>query len=210
MDYGTFTLWISLPFTAVALGWLCRSIAVGKGRSGWWGLLGLLHVPGIVAALVLHDRRRPWSKREKRRGDTPEPSLGDTKAASVDPARSKSAASPELLRAAKLLRRRRDLKRPLDFRTSFGRYFVLAMYGWAIIGPIMFLVGVYGLVAGNPVTVDGVKTQWIPAKLYFIGMASFVSVAGILYVVLTRRDRRKRAEARENRRRKVRDCGRPG
>lgn len=39
-----------------SLAWGCWALAKGKGRSDWWGLLGLAGVVGLVVALLLPDR----------------------------------------------------------------------------------------------------------------------------------------------------------
>lgn len=38
--------------------WGCCSYAKGKGHSGWWGLLGLLWILGLIILFFLPDRHK--------------------------------------------------------------------------------------------------------------------------------------------------------
>lgn len=189
MEYETFAFWIGLPFAAAALMWVCYKIAVGKGRSGWWALLGLLHMVGIVVALGLESRRKPRKAGEGVRavdGDSPGPDAETGDAVPGEP--QAAAAKVDVAHMKRRWRARRKMKRPSDLLAAFLWHISVIMYLWAFIGPIMFLLGVYdAFLLGNPVTINGVKTQSIFAKLGLLAAAALFSAIGILYIVFYRR-----------------------
>lgn len=49
--------WVTLSLGIIAMGIGCAFFAVGKGRSPWYGLLGVFQPMGLLFLCVLEDRR---------------------------------------------------------------------------------------------------------------------------------------------------------
>jgi len=205
MEVETFAFWIAFPFTAAALMWVCYKIAVGKGRSGWWALLGLLHMLGIVVALGLEGR--PKSRKVREGSAPPEADSLKSSAGTGDAVPAEARVAPAETDNAETehhARARRHIKRPNDLVTVFLWYISLPMYVWSFFGPLGFVFGAYNmLVLESPVTVNGEETQSVLAKLCLLGMVACFSAISIAYVVFYRRYRRRRREVYDIRKRRV-------
>lgn len=183
-----FLIFVGIPFVGTVLGLLCHRIATSKGRSGWWALAGLGFHVGLIVVLALPAIRRARTHAtrgpDEHDADAAPPTEGGATGGRSNAA--KSIPRPAREWKSQLMRKPRMGWRSNDFLYLIELHFALSMGMMLLIGTIIATVGMYGILVGTPIRVNGVPTDSILVKLGFVAFSGGIAACAAAYIFYIR------------------------
>lgn len=153
---------------------LCYKIAIDKGRSGWWGILGLLHMLGLLFVLYLP---RLWNNNKANKKSN----LATTQKA--EPLKNHQVNNSNKSNDIQKGRRKKQTKKEINDLLYLLKILLnVIAYMWITIGLITFLVFLYRWIANLPLIVNDTVIELPILKFIYVCFPLIFISIGLLYL----------------------------